>query len=386
MKIDVAVVGRFHSFDLARELKRHGLLHKLITTYPKFMANRFNINEDEVISYLYLELFNRYARKLPFIKIETVTNIANKLFSRHHVKHIADCDMFVGRSLSSLESIIEAKKQNKIAIVIRGSAHFSYQMDLLGSEFDRLNLELPYRYDAWQRELLEYELADYIQVNSSFVKRTFIAKGIPEKKIITVNTGVNLDEFKQEKKEDDVFRIIFSGAASIRKGYHYLLQAFYELDLPNCEVWHLGGIDNQDASMEPFFKKYKTDKWVLKGHKPQGELYKYYSQGSVLVLPSIEEGLAMVQAQAMACGLPLICTTNTGGEDFISEDGKEGFVIPIRDVEALKEKILFMYNNQDICKKMGQDAKQRISSGFTWQDYGDKLVKKYREIYEAHKS
>jgi len=385
MKVDVAVVGRFHSFDLARELKRNGVLNNLITTYPKFMANRFNIDDEEVISYLYLELLNRYGRKLPFIKIETTTNLANKLFAKHCVKHVKDCDIFVGRSLSCLEPIIEAKKHKTTSIMIRGSAHFSYQMDLLSYEYDKVGIKLPYRYDAWQRELLEYELADYIQVNSSFVKRTFIAKGIPEEKIIMVNTGVNLDEFKQLPKEDDVFRIIFAGVGSLRKGYHYLLQAFSELDLPNCELWHLGGLDTQSSKIDIFLKKYKTDKWILKGHKPQSELHKYYSQGSVLVLPSIEEGLAMVQAQAMACGLPIICTTNTGGEDFISEDGKEGFVIPIRDVEALKEKILFLYNNQDICKQMGQDAKERISSGFTWKDYGDKLTKIYQEIYEAKK-
>jgi glycosyltransferase involved in cell wall biosynthesis len=90
----------------------------------------------------------------------------------------------------------------------------------------------------------------------------------------------------------------------------------------------------------------------------------------------------MVQAQAMACGLPLICTTNTGGEDFISEDGKEGFVVPIRDVEALKEKILYLYENQDIAKEMGQNAKQTISTGYTWDDYGNKIVDKYKKIME----
>jgi glycosyltransferase involved in cell wall biosynthesis len=197
-----------------------------------------------------------------------------------------------------------------------------------------------------------------------------------------VNTGVNLKEFKQIPKEDNIFRIIIAGGAILRKGYHYLLQAFYELNLPDAEVWHLGKVNDE---IKPFLDKYKTDKWILKGHKPQNELYKYYSQGSVFVLPSLEEGLAMVQAQAMACGLPLICTTNTGGEDFISEDGKEGFVIPIRDVEALKEKILYLYENQDICYEMGQKAKKRISSGFTWDDYGKKIVSEYERILTGNK-
>ena len=62
------------------------------------------------------------------------------------------------------------------------------------------------------------------------------------------------------------------------------------------------------------------------------------SSSHVLVLPSVEEGLALVQAQAMACGCPLISSTNTGGEDLFS-DGVEGFLVPIRSPEAIAERL-----------------------------------------------
>ena len=137
----------------------------------------------------------------------------------------------------------------------------------------------------------------------------------------------------------------------------------------------IGAINEE---MEPFFKKYEG-KFKYLGHIPQKELYKYYSQGSVFVIMSIEEGLALVQPQAMACGLPVIATTNTGGEDII-RDGKDGFIIPIRDVEKLKEKLLYLYKNPGICKQMGQSAKERVSSGFTWDDYGEKMVMEYKRI------
>ena len=60
----------------------------------------------------------------------------------------------------------------------------------------------------------------------------------------------------------------------------------------------------------------------------------------------------MVQAQAMACGLPVICTTNTGGADLV-RDGRDGFILPIRDVDALKEKILYFYENPGACQEYG---------------------------------
>ena len=106
----------------------------------------------------------------------------------------------------------------------------------------------------------------------------------------------------------------------------------------------------------------------------QSKLYKMFSQCNVFCIPSLEEGMALVQLQAMACGLPLICSTNTGGDDLISEDGREGFVIPIRSVSAIKEKIQFLYDNPTKCRAMGLAAKERVIKGFSWDDYGKRYV------------
>ena len=87
----------------------------------------------------------------------------------------------------------------------------------------------------------------------------------------------------------------------------------------------------------------------------------------------------MVQAQAMACGLPIICTTNTGGEDLI-EEGKSGFVIPLRNVDILKDKISFLFENRDACKEMGVAAKQRVKDTFSWDNYGENIINEYNRV------
>ena len=381
-KVNVNVVRRFHAFDLAKQIKKHNYLNKLVTTYPKFKVREWNLENSEIVSELWLEILNRYRNKIPFIPNDLINNFVKIQHAKTSAKYVNEADIIIGWSGSSLETIIEAKKKGKIFILERGSSHYSYQMNILKEENSIINKDYKCNYQTWQRELLEYELADYISIPSSFVKRTFIEAGIDEKKLLVNPYGVNLAEFKQIKKEDDVFRIIFAGGGSLRKGYHYLLQAFYELNLPNCEVWHLGSINDE---VKPFLDKYKHKNWILKGHKPQNELYKYYSQGNVFVMPSLEEGFAMVQFQAMACGLPLVCTTNTGGEDLISKDGEEGFLIPIRDVEVIKEKILYVYNNQNIAKEMGKKAKAKVENGFTWDDYGDRYIENLKKIYEDKK-
>ncbi|GAK41112.1 hypothetical protein TCA2_3603 [Paenibacillus sp. TCA20] len=89
----------------------------------------------------------------------------------------------------------------------------------------------------------------------------------------------------------------------------------------------------------------------------------------------------MVQVQALACGLPLICTTNTGGEDLI-DDGKQGFVGPIRDVEFLKNKIVTLYEDSELTSYMADEAMRKVSQEFTWKNYGDKVIKYYMDIIE----
>ncbi|NOQ29833.1 MAG: glycosyltransferase [Helicobacteraceae bacterium] len=379
MKVIISVIGRFHAFDLAKQLQNHNVLNKLISTYPKFLTKKWGIQSENIVGELLLELFNRYRSKIPFISDEKISLFVKKLHQLNVSRYIKNNDIFIGWSGTSLFSIIEAKEKGIVTMLERGSSHYSYQSKVLDEEYKLYGLKQKINYYFWQRDLLEYELADYISIPSSFVKRSFIEYGVPEHKLLVNPYGVDLSQFKQIEKVDDIFRVIFCGNLSIQKGSHYLLQAIFELGLENFDFWHIGAISEE---MKPFMEKYKSSSIIYKGSYPQAKLYKLYSQGSVFCIPSLQEGMAMVQLQAMACGLPLICSTNTGGDDLITKDGEEGFVIPIRSVEAIKEKIQYLYNNQILCKQMGQKAKQRVSSGFTWDDYGDRYMKNLEMIME----
>jgi len=255
-----------------------------------------------------------------------------------------------------------------------------HQRDILLEEYGRYGATLEFAPPkVVEKALVEYAEADYVSIPSQYVKRTFLEYGVPEDKLIHVPYGVDLTYFRPVPKQDDVFRVVHCGMVSLQKGVHYLLQAFSELKLPHAELWLIGSITDE---IRPFLNRYSSTKVLYKGPFRERELYKYYSQGSVLCLASIHEGLAMVQAQAMACGLPVICTTNTGGEDIV-RDGQDGFVVPIRDVEVLKEKILFFYENRDACKAMGNSGQQRVQSGFTWGDYGDRMIAEYQRILKS---
>ncbi|MCX7697940.1 MAG: glycosyltransferase family 4 protein [Candidatus Goldbacteria bacterium] len=381
MKIIISVGGRFHSFNLAEELLKHDALKFIITSYPKFITRKWNLPDDKVKSIFIKEILERAYRKLPMF----LQNLYNPqpficdLFDKLALKKLEKADIFVGWSSFSLYSLRKAKELGMKTVLDHGSSHIVYQYEILKEEYERWGYkpsfdELPHP-KIIEKELKEYEEADYICLSSLFSKRTFIEKNVSEDKILHIPYGVDLLNFRKEIKKDNIFRIIFVGKICLRKGVQYLLQAYSDLKLDNSELMFVGPL-SEDIKL--ILEKYKNN-FNYVGVVSQKELYKYYSQSSIFVLPSIEDGFGMVIIQAMACGLPVICTTNTGGEDIV-RNGIDGFIIPIRDVEKLKEKILYFYENPEITKQMGQNAQNRVKSEFSWSDYGEKILKNFKKI------
>ena len=86
----------------------------------------------------------------------------------------------------------------------------------------------------------------------------------------------------------------------------------------------------------------------------------------------------MTIAESMSCGLPVVCTTNTGGQELI-EDKTHGFIVPIRNVDVLAEKILWCYKNQEEAKQMGQRGQSKVQE-FSWDVYGKNVYETYQKI------
>ena len=379
MKVCLGSFGRFHTFNLGQELERRGYLTKLYTAYPKWKVDGLPLIKVRTFPWVFG--LSTMAYKLSLYSLqERLNQTAIKTYDRWMAHQLEQCSVFhCLSSFGTLSHEVAKSKFGALTICDRGSSHIVYQNEILKEEYSLWGI--PYRpIDRFiiERETEEYQKCDLVFVPSAYVLNSFLEKGVPREKIVKIPYGVNLKMFKPiGSKENKIFRVIFAGALCLRKGIQYLLKAIALLKLPDFEVWFCGGVTPE---IKPILGKYK-DKFRHFGMIPRHKLPYYYSQSSVFVLPSIEEGLALVQAQAMACALPVIATTHTGAQDLFS-DGKEGFIIPIRDPEAIKEKILFLYEHPEVREEMGKAALTKVQSLGGWSTYGEQVIKTYEAYYK----
>ena len=145
MKVNISVVGRFHAFDLAKQLQKHKALNLLNTTYPKSIVQRWGIDKTKIRSNIFLEFLNRFVKKHMPNCFKAKINIYVKVRqAKSNIRDLKSTDVLIGWSGSSLEAFAEAKKENVVTILERGSSHFSYQMNIL-EEWNMCILNHPFQ-------------------------------------------------------------------------------------------------------------------------------------------------------------------------------------------------------------------------------------------------
>lgn len=355
-------------------MHRLGKLGTMYTAYPKWKVDSFP--PERVRAFPWWMMATSAASRFDVPGLNRWLNWRTiDSFDRWVESRLQPCDVYHCMSACGLRTHRVARQRyGALTVCDRGSSHIVYQDRILQEEHERW--ALPYKHideRVISQEQREYVECDIITVPSTFVYKSFISQGISEKKLRRISYGVELELFRPIKKQDEVFRVICVAEVSVRKGLLYMLQALEPLRR-EIEVWIIGTVT---TAIKPLLSRYE-DRVRFFGPVPRSDLYEYYSQGSVFVLPSVEEGLALVQAQAMACGLPVIATANTGAEDLFT-DGIEGFIVPIRSPEAIREKVLHLYENAELRREMGKAALRRVQSIRGWDSYGDSISETYTD-------
>jgi glycosyltransferase involved in cell wall biosynthesis len=355
-------------------LRDKGILKKLISlnTFYNLKLNNSNITNRKNLNIIYLFKPLYRNKTINNILLPTIFDkISSELF-------IEKCDIFHGRENHSLFSIKKAKKLGSKTILEVGSAHILEGVKILAKETRMWGLKYDYSMFTIKRLMNEYMVTDYILVPSEYVKQSFLNQGFLTEKIKKLIFGIDPNECSPNNYDHEKFRIIYTGAVTLGKGIQYLLSALQNLKLKNTEVIVIGGIEERIRNLIVYLLKKVEVPVKFLGRLPRKRLLNELSASSLYVFPSLSDGWAMTVTEAMARGLPIITTKNVGSSELI-EDGKEGFVIPIRDVKSLRECILYFYENPSEIKRMGKNSLEKISK-YTWPEYGRNLVSFYNEI------
>jgi starch synthase len=385
MRVSQAVFGVFHHFELAHQLRRHACLETVYSTYPWRRLQRENLPHSHVETFPWihggLALLARYGLyPSPFTESLDYWNaLAFDEWITHRITRPgAECDALIAISGAGLKAGRKVQASGGKYICDRGSTHARYQGEILQTEFRRWNIPLETLDDRdTDREELQYEIADSIVVPSHFAARSFFSHGVPPEKIRVIPMGVRLDTFQPlGEPPSDEFNVIFAGQVAVRKGIPYLLQAFTSLQHPRKRLRIVGAVQSE---IRPLLPTLPTDRVEFLGAVPRSELVELFSKSHVLVLPTIEDGWGMVLGEAMASGCPVIATPNCGSDDLFT-DGKEGFIVPIRDAEAIAERLQQLADDPQLQRQMSAAALERVQHLGGWNDYGDRWIKLLQEL------
>ncbi len=271
------------------------------------------------------------------------------------------------------EAVKKAKKHGAIMVLEGANSHPHNLLKILEKEYSLFGMKYP---ESDKKQILKQaemiKNFDYVMCPSKFVYDSFSKEGFSKKQLIFMPYGVDNENFYPIKKKNKKIKFIFIGSMQLRKGVQYLLQAWEELALKDAELVLVGRVWPDAHKITEKYKQNSSIKFLGFSSNPK----KILQSSDVFISPSLEEGSALTCYEALACGLPIIATSNSGS---VVRDKKDGFIINARDVEKLKEKILYFYKNPEKIKDFGRNAVKRAGE-YSWKNYEKKLSLFYKKI------
>ncbi len=332
-------------FDIRQVFFASDFIMKILTAISIYTQNKINTNF--LKTYIFEKALKNKFKNLNFDKITII----------HSWDYLPSFYKFVKNKNSHIKIIQD--------VPMAFSNMLSYVRDYRNL-FNITNLNLP----EYIKDSLSY--VDYFIVPSDFVRQSLIREWISENKIFIVPFWVDINKFKPREKDFNwTFKVAFSGNVNNRKGILYLIQAWKELNLKNAEL-------NIYWRIYPEVRKYFKDaeKYNIKLHWFVEDISNELAKNHIYVFPSLLEWSAKSVYEALACGLPVITTKHSWS---IVENWKDWFIIPIQDIDSIKDKIWYFYINREKIKGFSYNARKKAEF-YTWDRYWQTIYNIYSQI------
>lgn len=414
MKIIISTgQGRLHLIESSRTLKNLGLdiivitgwipSEKLSDSFINFLgrlAGRTNLSyglkkrnptelrPDELRSCSISEFIFQFLSLLSksgVINKDYTDSLGWRLFGLQSKSHFRNANIFHVRSGAGQGGAIKKARNMGMKIVVDHSiAHPAevFAQLIKANNGSTYGIRIDPKKKFWKLVLKDCQEADMVLVNSSYVKESFIENGFSEEKIEVINLGIGSEfhNLKTSYSINEHVRLLFTGGFGRRKGAHLIVNMVKTLiqNSINFELDIVGTIIN-DFNLPVWFTKNQHIK--LHGHIPQEELKQYFQNSDLYIFPSYSEGAAQSLKEAMAAGMPVIATKQSGAPIIHKSNG---WLIPDDSATGLTKAVLHLAADESLRKKLGQNAAKTIAEEHTWEQYGEKVVQLYKRLINKH--
>lgn len=210
--------------------------------------------------------------------------------------------------------------------------------------------------------------------------RTVLPKDLQS--IQLLQNAINLKRFEKpmdfnKVRDNAVFNMVSIGRLDKNKNHQFLIDVVLELKNRKIPI-HLtivGEGDERKVLQEKIVRLNLSDQLSLVGLQEKVEMYLW--NADLYVHSAITEGFGLTLIEAMACGLPVVCTDGKGNRDLIQE-GENGFMVGERDPKLLADKIELLLKNDDLRQEMGEKAR-KFAQGFGMEKYVESLLRLYKK-------
>lgn len=275
----------------------------------------------------------------------------------------------IGCDSHALYTLRAAKKVGAVAILDQVIGHIDAGIKIL-SEEKALHPELGSSFQPTtprmvRRCIEEVQEADYVFVPSDYVRDSIIPFGVDPACIFMMPYGVSLTQFAPTPETPlPPFKILFAGHIGMRKGVRYLLEAVRQTGNPDIQVVLLGNIEGDGEWLKPY-----EDLFTHVRHLPHQEIPAVFADAHIYVYPSLHEGSTVSIYEAMASGLPVVTTPNAGS---VIRDGVDGFIVPVRDVDATRDRIEQLCQDPVLRAVMAKSTAARAAD-YSWDAYSRRV-------------
>lgn len=282
--------------------------------------------------------------------------------------------------LGSLETLKTAAKLGITTVLERPNAHTRFAMAAVEGECKRLGVALPpdhehaYNADKLAKENNEYNLADYLLCPSDFVRSTFLDEDFPPEKLLRHQYGFDDSLYHPGRTEDAAkrpFTMLFAGGCAPRKGLHYALEAWLGSAAHNEGRFFIAG-QFIAGYAERLGSMLTHPSIQVLGHRK--DIPELMRKSDILILPSVEEGSALVTSEARGSGCVVLVSEAAGA---ICKHMKTGLVHRVGDVEALTLHIDMLYKDRALLRRL-RETSLATAPDLTWTAAGQTLLSVYK--------